>query len=95
MRKQDLDIDLVIGTIDARRVIDRIGVDQAASERVFDTATLGDPKITTFANSPGTQLSAVDSNRIVIFIGNIDISFIGCLDIGADSTIPQQVNLCL
>ena len=46
----DLDIDLVIRAIDARAVVDEVGVEQNAIERRLDAATLGHAEVAAFAN---------------------------------------------
>src|SRR3546814_3312415 len=43
--EQDLDVDLVVGAVDAGGVVDGVGVDAAATQPELDAAALGDPEI--------------------------------------------------
>ena len=48
--ERDLDVDLVVGGVDAGGIVDRIGVDAAALERIFDAAQLRHAEIGAFAD---------------------------------------------
>ncbi len=56
--EQDLEIDLVVGGVDAGRVVDRVGVDAAALERIFDAAALGHAEIGALADDARGDLLA-------------------------------------
>ena len=51
-RVEDLDVDLVVGAIDARRVVDRVHEDAAPAERVGDPCALREAEV---APSPATR----------------------------------------
>ncbi len=48
--EQDLDVHLVVGAVDAGRVVDRVGVDPAAAERVLDAAALREAEVAALAD---------------------------------------------
>ena len=59
--EQDLEIDFVIGGVDAGAVVHRVGIDARAGSRHFDAAQLRDPQIGAFAHHLGPHLIAVDA----------------------------------
>ena len=61
--EQDLDVDLVVGAVDAGRVVDGVGVDQPAGERVLDAAALGEAEVAALDDDTAAQLDAVDPQR--------------------------------
>ena len=74
--KQDLDVHLVVGGVDAGRVVDRVGVDAAARERELDAGALGEAEVATFADHPTTKLTGVDSDRVVRPIADVGMRFV-------------------
>ena len=91
--EQDLDVDLVVAAVDAGRVVDRVGVDEPAAERVLDPPALGEARgcrprrpsgsaarlpLTRTPSLARSPTSAWDSRRR--------------LDVGADAAVPQQVD---
>ena len=71
--EQDLDVDLVVAAIDAGRVVDRVGVDQAAVERVLDAAALGQTEVAALADHSAAQLDAVDAQAVVGAIADLGV----------------------
>ena len=61
----DLDIDFVIRTIDASRIIDKIGIDTSIGPRIFDPAKLGDGEIGALTNNFGFEVGRIDTNIVV------------------------------
>src|SRR3546814_3570834 len=57
----DLDVDLIVRTVDARRIIDEVCVDAPAARGIFDSARLGDAKVRPFADHPRAKVAAVDA----------------------------------
>ena len=51
---QDLDVHLVVGGVDAGRIVDGVGVDPPAGQRVFDAPGLGEAEIGAFADHAGS-----------------------------------------
>ena len=90
--EQDLDVDLVVAAVDAGRVVDRVGVDQPAGERVLDPAELGEAEVAALADHPAAQLGAVDAHRVVGAVADLGVRLGGRLDVGADAAVPEQVD---
>ena len=93
--KQDLDVDLVVRTVDAAGVVDGIRVDAAAGKRVLDAARLGGAEIAALAHHPGAHLPAIDAHPVVGPVADAGMAFQGCLDVGADPPVPQQLDIGL
>ena len=74
--EQDLDVDFVVGGIDARRVVDEIGVQQDAVLGRFDAAALGHAQIAALAHHPATQFAAIDAQSVVGTVTAIGVGFI-------------------
>jgi len=72
---RDLDVDLVVGGVDAGRVVERVGVDLASAEGCLDAAALGEAEIGTLADHAGAQLVAVDAHYIVGAVADINMAF--------------------
>ena len=49
--QQDLDVDLVIAAINAGGIVDGIGIDASAGQRIFDAPGLGCAEITALATT--------------------------------------------
>ena len=74
------------------RVVDGVGVDQAAGERVLDPAALGEPEVAALADHLAAQLGAVDAQRVVGAVAHLGVGLGGRLDVRADAAVPQQVD---
>ena len=92
--EQDLDVDLVIRGVDAGRIVDRIGIDAAAGERVSDAPALGHAEIGAFADYFRADFVAVDAQRIVGAVADRGMALVRPLDEGADAAEPQQIDGC-
>ena len=55
--QRDLDVDLVVGGVDAGRVVDGVGVEPDAAPRRLDPAELGAAEIGALADHLGAQLA--------------------------------------
>ena len=55
LAEQDLDVDLVVGAVDAGRVVDGVGVDPDAVQRGLDPAELGQAEVAALADDPAAQ----------------------------------------
>ena len=71
--EQDLDVDLVVGGVDAGRVVDRIGVDAAAGQRVLDAAELRAAEVAAFDDDLAAQLAAVHAQRVVGAVADLRV----------------------
>ena len=60
--EEDLQVDLVVRHVDAGAVVDRVGVDEPARERVLDAPALGEPEVAALADDPAAEVGAVDAD---------------------------------
>ena len=89
---QNLEIDLMVGGVHAGRIVDRVGVDTAAGQRIGDAAALGDAEIGALADDFGADFIAVDAQRVVGPVAGFGVAFVRRLDVSADAAEPQQVD---
>ena len=71
--EQDLDVDLVVGAVDAAGVVDRVGVDPAAAERVLDAAALREAEVAALADDAAAQLAGVDADGVVGLVADVGV----------------------
>ena len=71
--EQDLDVDLVVGAVDAAGVVDRIGVDPAAAERVLHAAALREAEVASLPHHAGAQLAGVDADVVVGLVADVGV----------------------
>ena len=90
--QEDLDVHLVVGRVDPGRVVDGVGVDAPARERVLDPGPLGEPEIAALADDPAPQLGGVDAHRVVGAVPDVGVGLGGRLHEGADPAVPEQVD---
>ena len=90
--QRDLDIDLVVRTIDARRIVDEVGVDPAAMQRELDTPGLRGAKVGAFADHPRTHFVARNAQAVVGRIAHGNVVLGAGLHISADAAEPQQID---
>ena len=84
----------MVGDVDARGVVDRVGVDPPAGSRELDPSTLGEAEVAAFADDPAAQLGPVRANRVVRLVAGVGVRLGGRLDVGADAAVPEQVDGC-
>ena len=65
LTQSDLDIDLVVGTIDAGGIVDRVAVDPAAGPREFDSAQLCRAQVSPLADNLAAQFATVDAQPVI------------------------------
>src|SRR5579885_347865 len=58
--QQDLEVDLDVGGVDAGGVVDEIGVEASARERILDAPALREAEVAPLADHSGLELPAVD-----------------------------------
>jgi len=63
--KKDLDVDLVVGGIDASGVVDGVGVDVTVAQRELDAAALREAEVGSLADDAYAKLVGVDADCIV------------------------------
>ena len=74
-RQRDLEIDLDVGGVDPGRIVDGVGVELDAFLRRLDPAALGRAEIGAFADHPGADIRARDTDRIIGAIANLIVAF--------------------
>ena len=92
LAQQDLDVDLAVRAVDARRVVDEVRVDATTVEAVFDAGSLRQPEVAAFTDDFAAQLVSVDPQVVIAAIAGVAVAFRACLDVGTDPAIPQQVD---
>ena len=93
--EQDLDVDLVVGAVDAGRVVDGVHVDPAAPSAYSTRPRWVKPRLPALAHHPHPQLVAVDPDRVVRPVPDVGVALVAGLDVGADAAVPEQVHLGL
>jgi hypothetical protein len=89
--QENLEIDLMIGKIDACRIVHGVGIDAAAVQRILNACALGECEVGAFTYDLGSNLDSIDARAVV---GAVSDDFIGLgtrFDISADATHPQQI----
>ena len=90
--QRDLDVDLVVGGVDAGGVVDGVGVHPPAGQRVLDAAALGEPEVAALADDPDPQLLAVHPDGVVGLVPDVERALGRGLHVGADAAVEQQVD---
>jgi len=90
--ERDLDVHFIVGAVDARAVVDEVGVDPPAVVGELDPTGLGDGQIGALADDLGANLGAVGAQRIVRRIADLRLALGGGFDVGSDAAEPQQVD---
>jgi len=87
--EQNLDVDLMVGTIHPAGVVDGIGIDASAALRKFHAGELREAEIAAFPDHLAAQLRGVDAQRVIATIAHVEVVFSAGLDEGADPAVPQ------
>ena len=82
----------MVGKIHAGGVVNRIGVDAAAAQRVLDARLLGESQISAFDHDPGAQFGGDDPAGVVGMIAHLRVGFIAGANVGSDAAVVQHVN---
>jgi hypothetical protein len=93
--EQDLDVDLVIRRVDARRVVDRVGEDATARLREFDPPPLRGAEIAALDEYLAVEPTAVDAQPVVRPVADLRVRLGRRLDVGADAPVVDHVDRCL
>ena len=91
--QQDLDVDLVVGGVDAGGVVDGVGVDAAALERVLDAGALREAEVGALADDLAAQVRGVHAQGVVGAVADVGMALLAGLHVGADAAEPEQVDL--
>ena len=92
---QNLDVDLSVRGFYTGGVINGVGVDDDTLAGCLDTSQLGEAEVAAFTYDTGTQICAVHADGVIGFIAYFSMSLGRPLDIGADTTVVEQVYGCL
>ena len=90
--EQNLQIDLVIGHIDAGGIVDRVGVDAAAGERVLDARLLGEAEVAALDDDLRAQLWRGDAACVVGVVADFGVGLVARANVGADAAVVKQVD---
>jgi hypothetical protein len=71
--QQDLDVDLVVGAVHAGRIVDGVGVDAAALQRVLDAPELGEAEVAALGDDAAAQIGAVHPDRVVRAVADFGV----------------------
>src|SRR5205085_9033010 len=78
--------------VDARAVVDEVGVDAPALLGELDAAGLGDAEVRALADRLRAQLVRIHPQRVIRRIAHVSVTLRGRLDVGPDAAEPQQVD---
>ena len=93
LAQQDLDVHLVVGAVDAGRVVDGVGVHPTARERVLDTrAACVRPRLPPSATTVHRSWSASMRTRVVGPVADVGVRLGARLHERADPAVPEQVD---
>ena len=76
-------------------IVDGIGVDTTAVQRVLDAAQLGQPQVAALAHHLTTQVSTIDADGIIRPVAHLCRTFVVPFYVGADPPVPEQLHRCL
>ncbi len=90
--EQDLGVNLVIGRVDAGRVVNGVGIDAAACERVFDPAELGTAEVAALDKDLAPQFAPVHTQRIVGTVADLRVRLARGLHVRADPAVVDEIH---
>ena len=90
--QEQFDVDLVVGAVDAGRVVDGIGIDLDAAQCSFDTSQLSHTEVAALADHSRPHIGAVDADGVVGLVADIGVALGRGLDVGADSAVVDEVD---
>ena len=90
--EQNLQIDFVIGHIDAGGVVDRVSVDASAGERVLDARLLGEAEIAALDDYFRAKFGRGDSASVIGVVGDFGVGLGRGANVGADAAVVKQVD---
>ncbi len=89
---QDLDIDLVIGGVDPRGIVDGVGVDPPAHPGEGDAPRLGHAQIGPLAHHLAAQLRSIDAHGVIGLVADLQLALGRRFHIGADAAQIEQLD---
>ncbi len=92
--KANLDVDLPIGAVHPGGVVHEVGVAASAVHGELDPGGVGEAEVPALGHDPGAQLGRVDPHPVPGLVPDRAVFLRACLDPGADTAVPQQVDRC-
>ena len=92
---QNLDVHLAVTGFHTCGVVNGVSIDDDSVACSLHTAQLGEAQVAALAYDLGAQLVAVHAQGIVCLIAHLRVGFGGCLHVGADTTVVEQINRSL
>ncbi|MCY1514088.1 hypothetical protein D9M68_486160 [compost metagenome] len=93
--EQDLDIDLVVGAVDAAGIVDKVGVHRATDRGELAATQLGGAQVAALGEDRAAQLAAIHPDAVVVLVADLGVALSGRLDVGTDAAVPDHVDLRL
>ncbi len=90
--ERNLDVDLDVGRIDARRIVDGVGVQFASEKRELDAAALRYAKVGAFADNLSLQVVGCNADRVIGPVACLGVRLAAAAYIGADAAKPQKID---
>ena len=79
--------------VDTGGIVDRIGVNAPALQRIGNAAALRDPEIGALSDDLGAQFLAIDAQRVIGAVADLAVSFVVGFDEGSDAAEKQEIDL--
>jgi len=89
--EQYLDVDLVVGAVDAGRVVDGVHVYATPVEGVLDPPPLREPEVPSLTDHSAPELVSVGPHGVAGPVANFGVGLPARLHVGTDAPVPQQV----
>ena len=90
--ERDLDIHLIIRTIDARAIVDKVGVDPSTAQGKADTTRLRHAQVGALANDLRAHLGTVDSDCVITRVSHLKVALAFILYVRPDTAKPHQLD---
>ena len=90
--QQNLDIDLMVGAVNATGIVDKVGIERSAGQTKLDTAQLRQPQIAALTYYTAAQVAAVDAQGVVGLVTHIGVGLHAALDVGTNAAVPDQID---
>ena len=83
----------MIRAIDTAGVINKVRIQPPALQGIVNASQLGHAQIAALTYNLAAQLSTVNSQAVVSFVADVAVGFAAALDVCANTTDPEQINL--
>ena len=83
----------MVGAVDAGRIVDGVGIQTSTLQGVFDARRLRHAQVGALSDNAAAQLFAVDAQRVVGAITDLQVALMAGLHVGADAAEPEQFRL--